>query len=162
MPLRDRAPRLLRRHGCFSSLRAPPVLHSFPTRRSSDLSIPYCARPVTMSSASVTRRGVPMMRKSFASLSAAGFAGAGSVAASAARSEEHTSELQSLRHLVCRLLLETKKHDRRSPPLCRCAIVLHASCAATVVSLHCARPQFSTLSLHDALPIYRSRTAHDR
>src|ERR1039458_3234076 len=29
------------------------------------------------------------------------------------RSEEHTSELQSLRHLVCRLLLE-KKHGRRS------------------------------------------------
>src|SRR5438045_8001067 len=25
------------------------------------------------------------------------------------RSEEHTSEIQSLRHLVCRLLLETKK-----------------------------------------------------
>src|SRR5437899_10258959 len=30
-------------------------------------------------------------------------------AARAARSEEHTSELQSLRHLVCRLLLEKKK-----------------------------------------------------
>src|SRR5262245_62563438 len=28
---------------------------------------------------------------------------------SQARSEEHTSELQSLRHLVCRLLLEKKK-----------------------------------------------------
>src|SRR5436853_1973762 len=28
---------------------------------------------------------------------------------SAVRSEEHTSELQSLRHLVCRLLLEKKK-----------------------------------------------------
>src|SRR5205814_4788094 len=28
------------------------------------------------------------------------------------RSEEHTSELQSLRHLVCRLLLEKKKHYR--------------------------------------------------
>src|SRR5262245_66594136 len=27
------------------------------------------------------------------------------------RSEEHTSELQSLRHLVCRLLLEKKKHQ---------------------------------------------------
>src|SRR5258705_3903051 len=27
------------------------------------------------------------------------------------RSEEHTSELQSLRHLVCRLLLEKKKTD---------------------------------------------------
>src|SRR5258705_8671704 len=29
----------------------------------------------------------------------------------ALRSEEHTSELQSLRHLVCRLLLEKKKHN---------------------------------------------------
>src|SRR5262245_27103103 len=28
-----------------------------------------------------------------------------------ARSEEHTSELQSLRHLVCRLLLEKKKNN---------------------------------------------------
>src|SRR5438045_4608841 len=28
-----------------------------------------------------------------------------------ARSEEHTSELQSLRHLVCRLLLEKKKQQ---------------------------------------------------
>src|SRR5258705_7630979 len=28
------------------------------------------------------------------------------------RSEEHTSELQSLRHLVCRLLLEKKKNER--------------------------------------------------
>src|SRR5437899_3776431 len=34
------------------------------------------------------------------------------------RSEEHTSELQSLRHLVCRLLLEKKKTqytDRKEP-----------------------------------------------
>src|SRR5437899_6046836 len=30
-------------------------------------------------------------------------------AAQIVRSEEHTSELQSLRHLVCRLLLEKKK-----------------------------------------------------
>src|SRR5437899_9613360 len=28
------------------------------------------------------------------------------------RSEEHTSELQSLRHLVCRLLLEKKKRSK--------------------------------------------------
>src|SRR5262245_11952507 len=28
------------------------------------------------------------------------------------RSEEHTSELQSLRHLVCRLLLEKKKQNK--------------------------------------------------
>src|ERR1035441_10953532 len=32
---------------------------------------------------------------------------------SPARSEEHTSELQSLRHLVCRLLLEKKIHATR-------------------------------------------------
>src|SRR2546422_3472648 len=33
------------------------------------------------------------------------------------RSEEHTSELQSRLHLVCRLLLEKKKNNRhRAPP----------------------------------------------
>src|SRR5262245_62692390 len=31
------------------------------------------------------------------------------------RSEEHTSELQSLRHLVCRLLLEKKKNKLTTP-----------------------------------------------
>src|SRR2546422_5418961 len=31
------------------------------------------------------------------------------------RSEEHTSELQSRLHLVCRLLLEKKKHTYLSP-----------------------------------------------
>src|SRR5258705_3043536 len=35
------------------------------------------------------------------------------------RSEEHTSELQSLRHLVCRLLLEKKKKQGvRLPGVC--------------------------------------------
>src|SRR2546429_6965054 len=33
------------------------------------------------------------------------------------RSEEHTSELQSRLHLVCRLLLEKKKNQMHSPPL---------------------------------------------
>src|SRR2546425_2539803 len=32
-----------------------------------------------------------------------------------ARSEEHTSELQSLAYLVCRLLLEKKKNKGKSP-----------------------------------------------
>src|SRR5690625_5525364 len=36
------------------------------------------------------------------------------VAAGANRSEEHTSELQSRGHLVCRLLLETKNSERRT------------------------------------------------
>src|SRR3712207_7284487 len=32
------------------------------------------------------------------------------------RSEEHTSELQSRQYLVCRLLLEKKKHNRLTSP----------------------------------------------
>src|SRR5688500_17094193 len=65
------------------------------------------------------------------------------------RSEEHTSELQSPCNLVCRLLLEKKKHDDRryrppvlpSPNLCFCS--------------RSAPPAISPLSLHDALPICR-------
>src|SRR5205809_2882505 len=38
-----------------------------------------------------------------------------SAASFPSRSEEHTSELQSRLHLVCRLLLEKKK-DQQSPP----------------------------------------------
>src|SRR5262245_63309042 len=36
----------------------------------------------------------------------------------AGRSEEHTSELQSLRHLVCRLLLEKKKNNNKQTAEC--------------------------------------------
>src|SRR5436305_9899537 len=38
-----------------------------------------------------------------------------------ARSEEHTSELQSRPHLVCRLLLEKKKQAKRSTRTSRCS-----------------------------------------
>src|SRR5258706_846480 len=38
-------------------------------------------------------------------------------AAPGARSEEHTSELQSLTNLVCRLLLEKKKKQTASHPI---------------------------------------------
>src|SRR2546422_7735227 len=41
------------------------------------------------------------------------------------RSEEHTSELQSRLHLVCRLLLEKKKLDRRTVVCIRARGVLH-------------------------------------
>src|SRR5471030_3393860 len=41
---------------------------------------------------------------------------AGRKTPSHARSEEHTSELQSLRHLVCRLLLEKKKKPPPAAP----------------------------------------------
>src|SRR5205814_9959108 len=37
------------------------------------------------------------------------------------RSEEHTSELQSLRHLVCRLLLEKKKYETVRMRVLHCA-----------------------------------------
>src|SRR5437899_12753793 len=73
-------------------------LHSFPTRRSSDLK-PRCCRksgPHRSSGAGLRRPPRSPTR------------------ATTMRSEEHTSELQSLRHLVCRLLLEKKKtysHD---------------------------------------------------
>src|SRR5205809_5225432 len=51
------------------------------------------------------------------------------------RSEEHTSDLQSRLHLVCRLLLEKKKNnpaqtacipERKAPTPCQLHAVLHA------------------------------------
>src|SRR5262245_62832419 len=41
------------------------------------------------------------------------------VARAVLRSEEHTSELQSLRHLVCRLLLEKKKKKNNRAQMVR-------------------------------------------
>src|SRR5438132_8261339 len=53
-----------------------------------------------------------------------------------ARSEEHTSELQSHSDLVCRLLLEKKKHDHDSRK--KCADATESVTAARRVS---ARPR---------------------
>src|SRR2546422_2511460 len=51
------------------------------------------------------------------------------------RSEEHTSELQSRLHLVCRLLLEKKKNRRKNQQLRWALIHLHTNirsvCAST-------------------------------
>src|SRR5258705_3106792 len=41
------------------------------------------------------------------------------------RSEEHTSELQSLRHLVCRLLLEKKKQPTNHAQVSFCISTTH-------------------------------------
>src|ERR1039458_3110854 len=48
------------------------------------------------------------------------------------RSEEHTSELQALRHLVCRLLLETKHYPsaREAGTQRECALLRGAACRA--------------------------------
>src|SRR5437868_15465200 len=72
-------------------------LHSFPTRRSSDLA----------------DRGEDGGRLSDPSPD--GFAGVQRDRRDGARSEEHTSELQSRFELVCRLLLEKKNQYRRGP-----------------------------------------------
>src|SRR5205823_11774857 len=48
-----------------------------------------------------------------------------------ARSEEHTSELQSLAYLVCRLLLEKKKQNKTLPLLHhdpRLTLLVHVPC----------------------------------
>src|SRR3712207_6880755 len=57
----------------------------------------------------------------WASLGLFGVLASGAVDASAARSEEHTSELQSRQYLVCRLLLEKKNKNTtfRQHELCR-------------------------------------------
>src|SRR2546425_5522407 len=47
------------------------------------------------------------------------------------RSEEHTSELQSLAYLVCRLLLEKKKNNLKN-----CASLQHHSITAHAIVTH--------------------------
>src|SRR5205814_4552705 len=55
------------------------------------------------------------------------------------RSEEHTSELQSLRHLVCRLLLEKKKKRRYVEDYGHARPRAHLASAAAHRALHRAR-----------------------
>src|SRR6516162_1082891 len=110
-----------------------------------------------------------------------------STSSSRARSEEHTSELQSPCKLVCRLLLEKKKkcdsgmqHDQNEPRpeqparICYLHVVrllfLHRLsylptrfCALLRRSLFffndTPTPEIYTLSLHDALPISNANAA---
>src|SRR5205814_9321244 len=97
-----------------------PALHSFPTRRSSDLapSLAHCAdeslNPVDPQQ--VLWHGASNFAGCLLHLAELGEVGARTPILSVMalnrreRSEEHTSELQSLRHLVCRLLLEKKNN----------------------------------------------------
>src|SRR5262245_28285830 len=129
---------------CYRDLRA---LHSFPTRRSSDLRGSVWASAILTGPRPRMARAYPAAILSHwpafdnSDWSACGKSAlvaaspASSLLVSAARtirSEEHTSELQSLRHLVCRLLL---------------AIAISELC---------------TLSLHDALPIFGDRCGRRR
>src|SRR5690606_41985940 len=99
----------------LSSTRAPLGLHSFPTRRSSDLEpgsriLDIGAGPGTLA--------IPLAGIAAHVTAVEPAAGMAEVMAEYAeekgvsnlkRSEEHTSELQSRENLVCRLLLEKKK-----------------------------------------------------
>src|SRR5205814_8090146 len=103
-----------------SGFRDPRSLHSFPTRRSSDLFVAMtsiCSGCAAVTSTSLflnTSRSNPLLERD--SWSGGYFTACECLPhkqmqepyrdIEPSRSEEHTSELQSLRHLVCRLLLE--------------------------------------------------------
>src|SRR5947208_11546755 len=86
----------------FYGFGAHQELHSFPTRRSSDLLLHEALRERVGRADQLRRRarraGARVLHRERGLLGGRG-----------PRSEEHTSELQSPDHLVCRLLLEKKK-----------------------------------------------------
>src|SRR5205823_8735120 len=97
----------------------PHHLHSFPTRRSSDLA-PGRVFPLILDAEASNPEAQPSadapidIQQRCRSLAQAHDVrgiedGQQLVIAPHVRSEEHTSELQSLAYLVCRLLLEKKK-----------------------------------------------------
>src|SRR5690625_6653733 len=89
--------------------RNPRDLHSFPTRRSSDL-----PSFVNITPKSVASNMRPESRSTATSNTGRSTAGLRSqLAPPSRRSEEHTSELQSRGQLVCRLLLEKKKYVKQ-------------------------------------------------
>src|SRR5687767_14814846 len=133
-------------------------LHSFPTRRSSDLK-DIAKFPQTCMRAdrlSALRQWDLDEEEAIRNEMRGGL----DVIASGERSEEHTSELQSLAYLVCRLLLEKKKLKQFTQQYSD-----HLYIAVVVVPSHlcvvffCTAPpttEIYTLSLHDALPISRT------
>src|SRR2546422_2898826 len=86
-------------------IRRPPRSTLFPTRRSSDLGSTCAARRAGSQQASSTTTIITLAVAARVMM----------VLVLLARSEEHTSELQSRLHLVCRLLLVKKKrrYDER-------------------------------------------------
>src|SRR5204863_7591588 len=91
-------------HFFFLMIRRPPRSTLFPTRRSSDLYFTnYADWPATCQLHQV--HGSFRMAGSLQYSPRPG--------AKRKRSEEHTSELQSRRDLVCRLLLEKKKKNKQ-------------------------------------------------
>src|SRR5205814_9832009 len=97
----------------LSTAPAPPPIHTLSLHDALPISAPTPACSTASASTTTARRPRsgrwrPLTCPSRASLPSS----RGRRAKSKPRSEEHTSELQSLRHLVCRLLLEKKKKQR--------------------------------------------------
>src|SRR5690625_4970677 len=139
-------------------------LPSFPTRRSSDLEICTGRWIKCITPAKIIYHKPPAKMSSADRM----------IPSELLRSEEHTSELQSRGHLVCRLLLETKKSlsstsrtvSGQSPaaPQTLAAVVLlvlatmpvDCFCAGVLLLVHPLTADIYPLSLHDALPIWKS------
>src|SRR6202023_1601318 len=74
-----------------------------------------------------------------------GLAAQAALRRSSARSEEHTSELQSLTNLVCRLLLETKK---KRTSTCECTRVSFVSARKTLMDAEPQRKQIAAVVIY--------------
>src|SRR5689334_24371679 len=81
-------------------IRRQPGATLFPYTTLSDLDVDLVLQPIDRLAFGIDQGGAP---------------GVARLVAAPGRSEEHTSELQSQFHLVCRLLLEKKKIDRLPP-----------------------------------------------
>src|SRR5690606_39927099 len=98
----------------------PREPHSFPTRRSSDLWKKYRMIEFEKLVTTLVDRAIEYNWSSHVGGTANPFSiqlrgniimPKNSISKNVSRSEEHTSELQSRENLVCRLLLEKKKHN---------------------------------------------------
>src|SRR2546425_7990403 len=102
----------------FLMIRRPPRSTLFPyTTLFRSLKLPAIKPERILSDAPPSREAVTTSREGGAS-----------------RSEEHTSELQSLAYLVCRLLLEKKKHNHDIGPMA--PSLLHLALFYDLAPLH--------------------------
>src|SRR5690606_39679917 len=97
---------------------APPALHSFPTRRSSDLTIQgkvvdESKQPLAGATVSIKGSEMRVSTDESGNFSINIPTDEAILVISFLRSEEHTSELQSRENLVCRLRLEKKKSKNK-------------------------------------------------